>query len=128
MIPIYGSMSRPENPQEGLAALIEGRIPWDGDKLTVAVSTDEFTSICPTTGQPDFSTIQISYKPRNFYLESKTIKFYFWSFREFGCHCEKLAVKMRDDVLEAIDPLECHVIVTQMPRGGIKIVAEAAYP
>ncbi len=125
MIPIYGSMSRPENPAEGLQELIRGRLEWRGDALKITLSTDEFTSLCPTTGQPDFSTVEIIYEPEKYYLESKTVKFYFWSFRNEGAHCESLAAKICNDVVTAISPKSCLVRVSQLPRGGIAIVSEA---
>lgn len=125
MIPIYGSMSRPENPEEGLKELINGRLDWKGGDLRITLSTDEFTSLCPTTGQPDFSAVEIIYEPNQYYLESKTVKFYFWSFRDQGAHCESLAAKICDDVVKAISPSSCLVRVSQEPRGGIAIVSEA---
>ncbi|MBX2814521.1 MAG: preQ(1) synthase [Saprospiraceae bacterium] len=128
MIPIYGSMSRPGDPSEGLKAMIDGRLSWSEGKLKITVTTDEFTSICPTTGQPDFSSVLIEYVPNKFYLESKTIKFYLWSFREYGSHCEKLASKILQDVVKAIDPESIRVVIDQAPRGGIGIIAEAHYP
>lgn len=126
-IPIHGSMTRPASPQEGLAEMTLGRINWNGGDLTVTVSTDEFTSQCPTTGQPDFNQITIEYKPDKFYLESKTIKFYLWSFRSYGAHCESLAQKICDDIVSAINPKSVLVTVNQSPRGGIRIVSKAQW-
>ena len=126
-IPIHGSMTRPADPAEGLAEMIAGRIEWKGGKLSVRVETNEFTSVCPSTGQPDFNNIEIRYVPNEYYLESKTLKFYFWSFRDFGAHCETLADLICKDVVEAIDPFSCSVIVYQNPRGGVKIVSRADY-
>ena len=118
-------MSRPENPEEGLQELINGRLTWKGGELKITLATDEFTSLCPTTGQPDFSSIEIIYEPNEFYLESKTVKFYLWSFRDQGAHCESLADKVCNDVVAAIAPRSCIVRVSQEPRGGIAIVSEA---
>ncbi len=123
-IPIHGSMSRPLNPNEGLEELIMNKIEWKYGDLLVEVSTEEFTSVCPTTGQPDFNTITIVYKPKQYYLESKSIKFYLWSFREYGAHCEKLSMIIAEDIKKAIDAKYIQVIVNQFPRGGLKIISK----
>ena len=36
--------------------------------------TDELTSICPITGQPDFGELTIEYEPNKLCLESKSLK------------------------------------------------------
>lgn len=117
-------MTRPGHPEQGVAEMQSGRVPWTGGDLEVNITTQEFTSICPTTGQPDFNTIEISYKPGKFYLESKTVKFYLWSFREFGAHCETLARRIAEDVCAAIEPESVSVTVRQSPRGGLGIVSQ----
>src|SRR5215472_7307183 len=43
--------------------------------------TDDFTSVCPVTGQPDFARITIDYVPDRFCVESKSLKFYLGSYR-----------------------------------------------
>ena len=59
-----------------------------GRKYIVRLETDEFTCLCPATGQPDFATIKISYIPRDKIVESKSLKLYLWSFRNEGCFHE----------------------------------------
>jgi 7-cyano-7-deazaguanine reductase len=126
-IPIHGSMTRPANPEEGLKEMIDGRILWKNGDLAVTISTDEFTSVCPTTGQPDFSEITIEYVPDKFYLESKTVKFYLWSYRDHGAHCETLANMICRHIKQAIQPKSVRVKVNQSPRGGLRIVSEATW-
>lgn len=123
-IPIHGSMSRPSSPEEGLEEMSLNKVKWSGGNITISIVTDEFTSVCPTTGQPDFNTIQISYKPTAYYLESKTIKFYLWSFRDHGAHCETLAKKIAEDMKQAINAEWVEVVVNQFPRGGLKIISK----
>ena len=122
-IPIHGSMTRPGDPKTALKEVKQGRQNWTGGQLAVSISTEEFTSVCPTTGQPDFNTIQITYQPKKYYLESKTIKYYLWAYREHGAHCETLAKSIAEDLHSAIDPEYVEVIVNQFPRGGLKIVS-----
>ena len=83
-IPVYGSMSRPANPGEGIREISRGKIPWDKGEIQIEFSTDELTAVCPSTGQPDYYQATIRYFPAEAYIESKTMKFYLWSFREFG--------------------------------------------
>jgi len=92
---------------------------------TVTMDTEEVTSLCPVTGQPDFSTVVLEYKPRDYCLESKSLKLYLWSFRDEGLFCESLASRVAKDVMEALRPYWCRVTVIQRPRGGIRITATA---
>jgi 7-cyano-7-deazaguanine reductase len=123
MIPIYGSMKRPENPQEGLEVLAAELIPWKGGDIEIIFESNEFTSVCPKTGQPDFNRIKIEYVPDKFYIESKVMKFYLWSFREFGIHCEYLANDVAEGLFEAVKPKKIKVTVFQNVRGGISLTA-----
>src|SRR5205085_1541559 len=43
--------------------------------------TDDFTCLCPVTGQPDFARIDIDYVPDRLCVESKSLKFYLASYR-----------------------------------------------
>ena len=50
----------------------------------VTFTTQELTSLCPITGQPDFYHISITYIPDRHCLESKSLKLYLFSFRQSG--------------------------------------------
>jgi len=92
---------------------------------TVIMESDEVTSLCPVTGQPDWETVTIEYAPDEACIESKSLKLYLWSFREEGAFCEALATQIANDVAAACQPFWVTVTVTQKPRGGIKLVAKA---
>ncbi len=94
----------------------------------VVLETDEVTSLCPVTGQPDWETVRIEFEPGALCIESKSLKLYLWSFREEGVFCEAFAAKIAQDVFDAIKPKSVTVTVTQKPRGGITISAEARLP
>lgn len=91
----------------------------------VAMTSDELTAVCPVTGQPDLYVVTIEYWPDALCLESKSVKLYLNGFRNEGAFCETLAVRIRDDVAEALalphDKLR--VALEQKPRGGITISA-----
>ncbi|MHB1254234.1 MAG: preQ(1) synthase [Candidatus Humimicrobiaceae bacterium] len=91
------------------------------DVKTVILTSDEVTSLCPITGQPDWYTIEIEYQPNKLCLESKSLKLYFWTFREEGHFCEQLSNIILKDVQKAINPKTLKVTVEMRPRGGIKI-------
>ncbi len=91
----------------------------------VALKSAELTSLCPITGQPDFSTVDISFAPDQLCLESKSLKLYLWSYRNEGAFCEALAAQIAQDVFDALQPHWCTVIINQAVRGGIAIEAEA---
>jgi 7-cyano-7-deazaguanine reductase len=122
-IPVYGSIARPASVEEGLKELVEGLLPWNKGDIEVEYSTDEFTSVCPTTGQPDFCTVKILYVPSDRYIESKRMKFYLWAFREYGIHCESLAHKIASDLYSAIAVKYIKVSVIQKARGGLMLTA-----
>jgi 7-cyano-7-deazaguanine reductase len=94
---------------------------------TVEMTSDELTSVCPITGQPDFYVATIEYRPRALCLESKSLKLYLSRFRDQGVFCEALSVQIRDDVAAALELEAADVRVTlrQKARGGITIVASA---
>lgn len=123
-IPIHGSMTRPASPEVGFDEMRDGRVAWTGGDLEVKIETAEFTSVCPTTGQPDFNRIEITYRPDKYYLESKTVKFYLWAFRDHGAHCETLAKIICNHVFDAIQAFSAEVRVIQSPRGGLGITSE----
>jgi 7-cyano-7-deazaguanine reductase len=93
----------------------------------VEMTSDELTAMCPVTGQPDMYVASIEYAPDELCLESKSLKLYLARFRNEGAFCEALAVRIRDDVAEALRLDQARVTVTleQKARGGITITAIA---
>ena len=91
----------------------------------VQMTSDELVAVCPITAQPDLYVAAIDYWPEALCIESKSLKLYLAQYRNEGVFCEALAVKIRDDVAEALElPADrVQVTLTQKPRGGITIVA-----
>jgi len=91
----------------------------------VELTSDELAAVCPITGQPDLYLASIEYQPNDRCLESKSLKLYLNRFRTEGHFCEALAIKIRDDVAEALGLPADQVTVTleQKARGGITITA-----
>ena len=87
----------------------------------VTLETDEFTCKCPVTGQPDFAQIRIEYIPDKFIVESKSLKLYFWSFRNKGVFHEHVVNTILSDFLNTVDPHWCRITGQFKARGGISI-------
>jgi 7-cyano-7-deazaguanine reductase len=90
-------------------------------KSTVTLFTDEFTSLCPVTGQPDFGEITIEYVPRKKIVESKSLKLYLFSFRNVGMFQEEIVNRILSDLKKALSPKYIKVSGKFKPRGGITL-------
>lgn len=93
----------------------------------VVLESNEFTCLCPMTGQPDFATIRVQYVPDQKIVESKSFKLYLWSFRDEGAFHEHVVNRMLDDLVELLDPHWCRVSGEFNVRGGIGIRVEAEH-
>ena len=100
--------------------------PRPGRVFQIHFDTDEFTCICPMTGQPDFATIRISYTPAKLCVELKSLKLYLWSYRNEGAFHEDVTNRILDDLVGALKPRFCRVEGDFKIRGGIHtlVVAE----
>ncbi|MEP7286484.1 MAG: preQ(1) synthase [Chloroflexota bacterium] len=96
-------------------------------RYTVRLETNEFTALCPMTGQPDFATIRVEYIPNERIVESKSFKLYIWSFRDQGIFHEHVTNVILDDLVEALDPHWCKITADFAQRGGISIIVTAEH-
>ena len=90
--------------------------------------TDDFTSVCPVTGQPDFARIDIDYVPNRLCVESKSLKFYLASYRNERAFNEAVTNHILNDFLKACSPREVVVTAQFSARGGIALTVRAKYP
>ena len=97
---------------------------------TIHIETPEFTCLCPKTGQPDFATIKIDYVPDLKCVELKSLKLYFWSYREEGGFHEKLTNQILTDLVATTSPRFMRVTGIFNVRGGVytNVVAEYRKP
>jgi len=98
-----------------------------GRRYTVALSTSEFTCLCPATGQPDVASLTIKYIPDRYILESKSLKLYLWSYRNEGVFHEHVINTICDDILKVLNPHWIEVTGTFGVRGGIGITVVASH-
>jgi 7-cyano-7-deazaguanine reductase len=90
--------------------------------------TDDFTSVCPVTGQPDFARIDIDYVADRLCVESKSLKFYLASYRNERAFNEAVTNRILDDFVKACAPREAVVTAQFSARGGIALTIRAEYP
>lgn len=93
----------------------------------VKFNCPEFTSLCPMTGQPDFAAIYIAYIPDKKLVESKSLKLYLFSYRNFGEFHEDCVNRIMKDLITLLAPKYIEVWGRFLPRGGISIDPYANY-
>lgn len=93
-------------------------------------SIPEFTCLCPLTGQPDYAQFTIEMVADRRCVELKSLKNYFWSYRDEGAFHEKVTNAIVDDLVDACAPRFVRVTAVWNVRGGIgtEIVAEHRAP
>ncbi len=81
---------------------------------------EEFTSLCPKTGHPDFGTVSLRYAPVDKCVELKSLKLYYQSFRNEGIFYEAVTNRIADDLARAMNPRWLVVTTHWKGRGGIR--------
>ena len=77
------------------------------------------------TNQPDYGHITINYIADKKCIESKALKLYLFSFRNFNTFHEEAVNRILTDLTAACKPRWMEVIGDFMPRGGIAIKVRA---
>ncbi|MBL9001054.1 MAG: NADPH-dependent 7-cyano-7-deazaguanine reductase QueF [Phycisphaerae bacterium] len=93
---------------------------------------EEFTSVCPVTGHPDFGSVTVRFEPRaaragGVCVELKSLKLYFQSFRNEGSYYEAVTNRIRDDLAALMHPAWMLVRTDWKGRGGIRSVIRATH-
>jgi 7-cyano-7-deazaguanine reductase len=95
--------------------------PAQDKRYLVRFTCPEFTSLCPQTGQPDFAHIVIDYIPGAWIVESKSLKLFLNSFRNFGTFHESCTMLIAEQLMRLLDPVWLRIGGYWYPRGGIPI-------
>ncbi len=101
--------------------------PRPGRDYEIEIRCQEFTSVCPNTGLPDFGEILIHYVPDQLCLELKALKYYLVEFRNKGIFYEAVTNQILDDLVGACRPRRMTVTGDFSVRGGISTSVTAAY-
>jgi len=106
-------------PQKAILETFQNAHP--GADYVVRLSAPEFTTLCPITGQPDFAVIVVDYVPSDLLVESKSLKLFLGSFRNYGTFHEDCTVYIHNRLKEAMSPKFIRVTGIWNARGGIAI-------
>ncbi len=87
----------------------------------------EFTSLCPVTGQPDFAKITLRYVPDALCVEMKSLKLYFFAYRNKGIFYEAVINTILDDLTAVLKPRWMTVTGEFAVRGGTAGTVTASY-
>ena len=100
---------------------------YAGNEQRLELETDEFTSVCPWSGLPDFGRLRVVYVPDALCLELKSFKYYLFSFRNVGIYYEHLTERILQDLVRVCQPLYMRVEGEFRERGGIATRAVVEY-
>ncbi|OOY20559.1 NADPH-dependent 7-cyano-7-deazaguanine reductase QueF [Thioclava sp. DLFJ5-1] len=113
------STDLPQTPDEAVLERVPQ--PRKGERYLVRFTAPEFTSLCPLTGQPDFAHIMIDYVPRDWLVESKSLKLFLGAFRNHGAFHEDCSVMIGQRLRDLLEPEWLRIGAYWYPRGGIPI-------
>jgi 7-cyano-7-deazaguanine reductase len=122
----HSEATLPTSPDE--ARLETFANPAPDRNYRIHFETDDFTSVCPVTGQPDFARIDIDYVPDRLCVESKSLKFYLASYRNEHAFNEAVTNRILDDFAKACAPREAVITAQFSARGGIALTVRVEYP
>lgn len=113
------------SPDEAKLEAFPNRTP--GRPYVVRLETDEFSSLCPVTGQPDSCRMSITYSPADKCVETKSLKYYLASFRNYPAFNEQVVNRILDDLVAAVQPAWMKVEGRFGARGGIRLTCTAEH-
>jgi len=93
----------------------------------IRIDSPEFTCLCPKTGQPDFAEIKLDYVPDQLCVELKSLKLYYWSFRDEGHFHEQVTNMIANDLIALLDPRRMKVTAVFNVRGGVYTTVEVEH-
>jgi len=116
-------------PEEAIDFAVLEAIPFDyPDSATeVVYETEEFTTVCPWTGLPDFARLVIRYVPHHSLVELKSLKYYLTSYRNVGILQEHTVNRILQDLVQLLEPASMVIEADYKERGGLKTKVVARY-
>lgn len=101
--------------------------PAESRNYIIQHIAEEFTSLCPKTGHPDFGIIAMTYIPSDVCIELKAFKLYLHEYRNEGIFYEAVTNKIADDMAELLKPRWLRIEAVWRGRGGIRSNITAEY-
>ena len=93
----------------------------------ITIEVQEYTSVCPKTGLPDFGLLVLRYTPDRKCVELKSLKLYLLEYRNLGIFYENAINKILRDIVKAVDPVKASLTGVFNSRGGINCSVVASY-
>jgi 7-cyano-7-deazaguanine reductase len=115
----------PQRPSRNILEAFPNSHPGRG--YLIRVDTEDFSSLCPVTGQPDYAEMVIEYIPADLCVETKSLKYYLASFRNTPSFNEQIVNRILDDLVAVCDPLQMTVRGAFAARGGLSLTVTAAH-
>ncbi|MBM3555974.1 MAG: NADPH-dependent 7-cyano-7-deazaguanine reductase QueF [Alphaproteobacteria bacterium] len=109
----------PKSPSEAVLETVPN--PHPGTLYLVRFVCPEFTSLCPVTGQPDFAHLVLDYVPNRSLVESKSLKLFFFSYRDHAGFHEACTVEIAKRLTQVLAPKWLRIGGYWYPRGGMPI-------
>jgi 7-cyano-7-deazaguanine reductase len=101
--------------------------PAPGRDYVIEHVANEFTSMCPKTGHPDFAVVTVRYVADRTCLELKSLKLYFHGYRNRGIFYEAVTNEILDHLVACCAPRRMEIETDWTGRGGISSVVTATY-
>lgn len=120
-----GETIYPVSPDQARLEIFANR--YSNRDYWITFDCPEFTSLCPVTRQPDFGCIVIRYIANKRCLESKSLKLYLFSFRNYNTFHEEAVNRILDDLVAACEPRRMEVDGHFNPRGGISLKVSCSH-
>ncbi len=118
-----GFFLEPDMPDASLLECFDSPAPSvEGGRRDFVIEhvSEEFTSVCPKTGHPDFGHVTLRYIPTDRCVELKSLKLYYQSFRNEGIFYEAVTNRIADDLQHAMRPKWMVLQTDWKGRGGIR--------
>ena len=115
----------PDKVTSSILETFENRYPYRD--YVIHFDCEDFTSLCPVTGQPDFAELHIEYVAGKRCIETKSLKFYLASFRNCAAFNEEVANRILEDLVSACSPRRMKITGAFASRGGISVTVEAEH-
>ena len=109
----------PTSPEDAVLERVPN--PHTDTAYVARFTAPEFTSLCPVTGQPDFAHLVIDYAPKDWLIESKSLKLFLGSFRNHGAFHEDCTVAIAKRIIAVTRPKFLRIGGYWYPRGGMPI-------
>jgi len=121
-----GPHTLPDAPDRAIIEMFPNRHPHQ--RYWVTFHCEDFTSLCPITGQPDFARLEIRYRPGDRCIETKSLKFYLAAYRSTKRFNEEIVNQILEDLVAVCEPGAMVVHGLFSARGGIQVEVEAIWP